>query len=171
MPIETRIAGRDALPERVYELMCIAFPDDTADQRTFWPPESVHALVYDGGELVAHAGYLVRPLYTAGRTIETAYVEYVLAEPRGRGHGTVAMRAIEDEIRRRGFSLAALSAGVPEFYDKLGWLRWRGPRAHRAPDGTVVPQPDEVIMVLDLGANVDLDSQIECDWRENGDVW
>lgn len=164
------IVSRPDLPEDVFRLLRAAFPDDKVDQRAFWPPDSTHALVHDGDALVGHAGLIVRAFYLPGRAIDAAYIEYVAAEPRGAGHGTTAMRAIEQEVRRRGFSLAALSAAVPEFYEKLGWSRWRGPVAYRAIDGTVVPCPDEPVMVLDLGANVDLDAQIETDWRE-GDVW
>ena len=167
----TVLVTRAELPEAVFDLLRVAFPKDTADQDLFWPPDSVHALVFDGERLVAHAGFLVRTFYVDGRPIETAYVEYVGAEPRRSGYGTIAVRAIDDEIRRRGFALTALATGSPEFYERLGWRRWRGTPAYRKPDGTVVPTPDECVMVIDLGANVDLDAPIECEWRPVGDIW
>ena len=165
------IVARAELTDDVFALIRVAFPDDRADLEAFWPPDSVHALVHDGDRLVAHAGMLVRTLYAGGRPIETAYVEYVGAEPKRSGYGTIAVRAIEAEIRRRGFALTALATGSPEFYERLGWRRWRGPPAYRKPDGTVVPAPDECVMVIDLGANVDLDAPIECEWRPVGDIW
>jgi aminoglycoside 2'-N-acetyltransferase I len=131
----------------------------------------VHALLYDGERLVAHAGYVVRTLYADGRPIETAYVEYVGAEPRAQGYGREVMRALEAEIEGRGFKLAALGAAVPEFYEKLGWRTWRGPTGYRNIDGTKAAMPpEEAPMVLDLGAGVDLDGLLECDWRP-GDIW
>jgi aminoglycoside 2'-N-acetyltransferase I len=164
------IVSRDDLPESLWPLLAAAFPDDQQDQRSFWPADSVHALVYDDERLVGHAGFVVRTLYTEGRAIETAYVEYVAAEPRQQGYGSQAMRAIEGEIRRRTFALAALCTGVPEFYERLGWRKWRGMRAYRGANGAVVPTPDEIVLVLDLGAGVDLDAPVECDWRP-GDIW
>ena len=171
MALVTALVTRAELPEAVFDLLRVAFPNDTADQDLFWPPDSVHALVFDGERLVAHAGFLVRTLCVNGRSIETAYVEYVGAEPRRQGYGTIAVRAIEEEIRRRGFALAALATGSPEFYERLGWRRWRGPRGYRKPDGTSVLTPDECVMVIDLGATVDLDAPIECEWRPVGDIW
>jgi hypothetical protein len=169
--VRTEIVSRPALPDAIWPLWDVTFPDDSCDRRQFWPPDSVHALVYDGDTLVAHAGYLVRTLYVAGRPVRTAYVEYVGAEPRGRGYGTTAVRAIEGEIRKRGFTFAALATGVPGFYERLGWRRWRGPAGIRMPDGTRVDSPEEGIMALDLGAGVDLDAAIECEWRPIGDIW
>jgi GNAT superfamily N-acetyltransferase len=169
----TIIVEHDALPEAAFDLMRLGFPEDAVDQRAFWDahPASAHALVSDSDALVGHAGLITRTLHTGGRAIETGYVEYVCAEPRRHGYGSLAMRALEDEIRRRGFGLAALATGSPEFHERLGWRRWRGPRAYRAPDGAIDPTPDEIVMVLDLGASVDLDAPIECDWRAIGDVW
>jgi len=171
MATRSLIVTRAELPEAVFDLLRIGFPDDEVDQRAFWPPDSVHAVVYQDDRLVAHAGLVVRTLYLPDRSIEVAYVEYVAAEPRGQGFGTQAMRAIEAEIRRRGFSLAALATGSPAFYERLGWRLWRGPAAYRKPDGTVVATPNEKPMVLDLGADVNLDDPIDCDWREIGDIW
>jgi aminoglycoside 2'-N-acetyltransferase I len=173
MTPRTVIIEHDALPEAAFALMQAGFPEDAVNQRAFWEahPESAHALVYDGEALVGHAGLIIRTLYTDGRAIETAYVEYVCAEPRRHGYGTLAMRALEEEIRQRGFALAGLATGSPEFYERLGWQRWRGPRAYRAPDGAVDATPDEIVMVLDFGAGIDLDASIECDWRAIGDVW
>ena len=169
--LRSTIVSRADLPNGVFDLLRVAFPKDKADQEVFWPNDSVHALVYDNQRLMAHAGYLVRTLYVGGRAIETAYVEYVGAEPRRQGFGTQAVKAIEQEIRRRAFALTALATGSPEFYERLGWRRWRGPRGYRKPDGTIVLTPDETVMVIDLGAKVDLDAPIECEWRPVGDIW
>lgn len=166
----TTIVSRADLTDAIFDVMLTAH-GELYDQEAFWPQDSFHAVVYEDSRPVAHAGVLTRTLHTGGRSIETAYVEYVSAEPKRSGYGSMAMVAIEQEIRRRGFALAALATGSPEFYERLGWLRWRGPKAYRAQDGAIVPEPDEIVMVLDLGAAVDLDAQIECDWRPLGDIW
>ena len=164
------IVERSDLPHAVFDLLRVAFPDNPYDPQAFWPLDSVHALEYDGETLVAHAGFVERTLHLPDRDILTAYVEYVAAEPRYSGHGTTVMKALTDEIKRRGYMLASLGAGEPEFYSRLGWKLWRGPTGYRK-DGKVFDMPlDENPMVFDLGANVDLDSRLDCDWREN-DIW
>ena len=170
--MQTLIVSRQHLSEVAFELMNTAFPEDPIERiREFWSGESVHALVCEGDALVGHAGFVERVLYPGGRTIATAYVEYVCAHPQRRGYGSAAMRALAEEIARRGYQLAALATGSPAFYERLGWRLWRGPTAYRAPDGAVVPTPDERPMVLDLGGIVSLDDPIECDWRAVGDIW
>ena len=169
------IVERSQLPQEALDLTIAVFSDAFPGEpfayiREFWPATSVHALVYESERLVAHAGYLERDLYVRDRTITSAYVEFVCAEPRRRGFGSEAMEAIRGEMERRGFGLGALCTGTPEFYERLGWRHWRGPTAYRATDGTVVPTPDEEVMVLDLGASVNLEEPIECDWR-SGDIW
>jgi len=169
----TRIVPHDRLPDAAFDVMQAGFPHEThAILRAFWNehPNSIHALVYDAETLVAHAGRIVRTFYIAETPVEVAYVEYVCAEPRRRGYGTEVVRAINAEIERAGFTLAALATGSPEFYERLGWRVWRGPTAYRK-DGVTVPAPDEIVMVLDLGAGVDLDAPIACDWRPVGDIW
>jgi aminoglycoside 2'-N-acetyltransferase I len=169
--VRTQVVSRSELPDAVFDLLRDAFPDDQYDQRAFWPDDSVHALVYDGNALVAHAGLITRTLYVDGAPHHVAYVEYVAAKPRRSGFGTIAMRAIGDEIASRGFAFAGLSTGSQSFYERLGWRRWRGPMAYRDRDGSSVPSPDEGVMVLDLGADVDLDAHIECEWRPGSDIW
>ena len=175
MTSRTLIVERPKLSDEALEFIIAVFSEEFPEEpfafvRDFWPANSVHALVYEGEELAAHAGYLERDLYVRDRTITSAYVEFVCAEPRRRGYGSEAMEAIRGEMERRGFELGALCTGTPEFYERLGWRLWRGPTAYRATDGAVVPTPEEKPMVLDLGASVDLEDPIECDWRA-GDIW
>lgn len=113
----------------------------------------VHVLARLQGELVSHALWIPRILEheTAG-PLHTAYVEAVATAPghRGRGYATAVMQRIAEEIRSRpAFALAALSTGVPEFYARLGWRLWRGPRGVRRPGGVELT-PDEPVMVLPL---------------------
>ena len=173
MPIRTRILPHHQLPDTAFDVMKAGFPHETHEIfRAFWDahPDSVHALAYEGDTVVAHAGRIVRTLYIAGTPIDAAYVEYVCAEPRRRGFGSEVVRALDAEIERAGFPLAALATGTPEFYERLGWRVWLGPTAYRK-DGATVPTPGEIVMALDLGAGVDLSAPIECDWRPVGDIW
>ena len=164
------IVTRSDLPDAVFELLRVAFPDDEDDPRAFWPPDSVHALEYEGDKLVAHAGFLERTLHLPDRDIVTAYVEYVAAEPRNSGHGTTVMKALTEEIKRRGYKLAALATGSHAFFSRLGWKPWRGSTGYRK-DGRVYDMPmEENPMVLDLGADINLDDRIDSDWR-GGDIW
>src|SRR3954447_6541210 len=71
----------------------------------------VHALVHDGGELVAHGSVIQRRFLHAGRSWRVGYVGAVgvAARARRRGHGSAVMGALE-EIIRRAYDFGALSA-------------------------------------------------------------
>ena len=121
-----------------------------------------HALALDGSELVAHHGF------------RAGYVEAVATDP-GRqrsGLGTLVMTQFEAVIRAET-ELGALSTGAHDFYQGLGWERWRGPTYVRG-DGDPVrtPEEDEGVMVLRHGPSqgVDLSAAISCEQRE-GDDW
>lgn len=83
------------------------------------------------------------------------------------------MAAATSHVRER-FELGALGTSLFRFYERLGWQRWRGKSAVRAPDG-LRPTPDEdgFIMVLSTPTTsgpLDADAAITCEWRA-GDVW
>ena len=71
------------------------------------------------------------------------------------------------------FEMGALSTGVHEFYEGLGWERWRGPTSVRRGTDTVrTEDEDDGVMVMRFGASagVDLTAPISCDGRR-GDDW
>ena len=132
-----------------------------------------HALVVEGGEIVAHGSLVQRRLLHRGRALRTGYVESVAVDPSRRRarHATVVMDALERLAP--AYDLLALSAsgdGVP-FYRARGWVAWRGPTAVVTSLG-IQNTPDEDGSVFVLGArdDIDLDATIACEWRE-GDVW
>jgi aminoglycoside 2'-N-acetyltransferase I len=134
----------------------------------------VHVLAEDGGEIVSHAAVVRRTLEIDGSVVLTGYVEAVATWPQHqhRGYATLVMREIGDVIRGE-YALGALSTGVPEFYERLGWERWRGPTGVRTPRGVEqTPDDDGGIMILRTPTSplLDLSARIVCDWRE-GDVW
>lgn len=134
----------------------------------------VHHVLEDGAEIVGHAALVERELHVAGRPLRTGYVEAVATAPdrQGRGLGTRIMNQVNADIRA-DFELGALGTGSHAFYERLGWLRWRGPSSVRAPDGERrTPDEDGYILVLPTPSSppLDLDAPISCDWRR-GDVW
>ncbi|WP_138758436.1 GNAT family N-acetyltransferase [Modestobacter altitudinis] len=134
----------------------------------------MHALVHDGGELVAHGSVVQRRFLHAGRTWRTGYVEAVgvAAGVRRGGHGTAVMRGLEAVIRG-AYELGALSAtadGRP-LYRSLGWQLWQGPVSALTPTGTVrTPDEDGAVFVLPVTARLDLTGELTCDWRD-GPLW
>jgi aminoglycoside 2'-N-acetyltransferase I len=133
----------------------------------------LHALAYDGAELVGHASVVQRRLLYDGRALRTGYVEGVAVSPRHRrrGHASALITALEPIIRG-GYDLGAHAAtdeGVP-LYERHGWRAWRGPLSALTPAG-IVPTPDEqgAVHVL-ANEDVDLTLELTADWRD-GDVW
>src|SRR5262249_61646496 len=91
---------------------------------------------------------------------------------RGRGHAAAMMGALERVVRgayERG-ALGATDAGA-EFYKARGWQLWQGPSSALTPAGIKrTEEEDGCIYVFPLEADLDLSSELTCDWRD-GDVW
>lgn len=134
----------------------------------------VHAVAWEGGEVVGHASVVQRRLIHGGRALRTGYVEGVgvRADQRRRGHAASMMDALERVIRG-AYELGALSAtseAVP-FYSGRSWRQWEGPTSALTPDGIVRTEgEDDALFVLPVKADLDLDGEVTCDWRD-GDVW
>jgi aminoglycoside 2'-N-acetyltransferase I len=98
----------------------------------------IHALAYEGGELVGHASVVQRRLLTQGRALRTGYVKGVGVAPhaRRRGHGDAIMNAL-GRVIRGAYDLGALGATDEgaQVCRRHGWRRWGGtalrPRAGR----------------------------------------
>ena len=134
----------------------------------------LHALAFDGDELVAHAALVQRRLLHQGRAWRTGYVEGVAVrrDRQRSGHGGAVMAALE-ELARRAYELAALGASDAgaAFYAARGWQLWRGPTSALSPEGVVrTPEDDDDVFVLPLTGPLDLHGALVCDWRD-GDVW
>ncbi|MDQ6846288.1 MAG: GNAT family N-acetyltransferase [Candidatus Dormibacteraeota bacterium] len=155
------------------ELLYAVFDDMTEDD---WEHAlgGVHAVLWEGDEVIGHASVVQRRLMHGGRTFRTGYVEGVgvRADRRGLGHGAMLMEAVE-EVIARAFELGALGAtddGLG-FYTSRGWQSWRGVTSALTPTGVVrTPDEDGFILVLPVAGGLDLDGEITCDWR-GGDVW
>jgi aminoglycoside 2'-N-acetyltransferase I len=134
----------------------------------------VHALVWEGPELIGHGSVIQRRLLAGGRALRTGYVEAVgvRADRRGRGHGAALMDALE-RVLRGAYELGALGAtdAGAAFYAARGWRLWQGPSSALTPAGIKRTQDEDgCIHVFPLGVPLDLSGELTCDWRE-GDLW
>jgi aminoglycoside 2'-N-acetyltransferase I len=134
----------------------------------------IHATVWDGGELVAHASVVMRRLLHGGRALRAGYVEAVAVDERrrGEGHGATVMAPLERVIRG-AYDLGALGSSdmALGFYAARGWRRWEGETFALTPSGVVrTEDEDDGIFVLPCSVPLDLGGDLTCDWRD-GDVW
>jgi aminoglycoside 2'-N-acetyltransferase I len=148
--------------------------DDMADDDWEHCLGGIHALAWEGGELVGHASVIQRRLLHAGVPLRTGYVEGVgvRADRRRRGCGAALMGALERVIRG-GYDLGALGATdeAVDFYLSRGWRRWEGPTSVLTPKGIErTPDCDDCVYVLPGTAPLDLAGELTCDWRD-GDAW
>ncbi|RKT57082.1 GNAT family N-acetyltransferase [Saccharothrix australiensis] len=156
------------------ELCDAAFDGEFSDEDWEHALGGVHALVWDGDELVGHGSVVQRRLVHGGRAWRTGYVEAVAVreDRRKRGHGAAVMTALEDVVRG-AYELGALGAAedAVDFYAARGWRRWLGPTSVLAPGGPERTEEDDGgVFVLPVTADVDLSGPLACDWR-GGDVW
>ena len=100
-------------------------------------------------------------------------MELVATDPRwqGRGYASCTLAHLVAGLPA-SYELAALSPATRGIYQRLGWVLWQGPLAIRSRDGTLVPTPDEELMVLPLPASptLDLNAPMSAEWRP-GEVW
>lgn len=146
------------------------FTDDDWDHAV----GGIHFVLDLGGEIVAHASVVERRLEIDGLPVRTGYVEAVAvaASWHGDGLGSIVMSDVTVWIAER-FELGALGTGRHRFYERLGWLTWRGPSSVRTPNGEQrTPDDDGSILVLatPMSPPFDLDAPISCEWRP-GDIW
>jgi aminoglycoside 2'-N-acetyltransferase I len=160
--------------DRARALLVDVFEGDISDHDWEHALGGVHALVWEGSELVGHASVVQRRLLHGGRALRTGYVEGVgvRADRRRRGYGGALMGALERVIRG-AYELGALSAtdeAIP-LYEGRGWKRWRGRTFALTPRGIVRTADDDgAVYVLPLAVPLALDGELTCDWRD-GDVW
>jgi aminoglycoside 2'-N-acetyltransferase I len=155
-------------------LLDAVFGDDLTDHDWEHALGGMHALVWEGAELIGHASVVQRRLLHGGRALRAGYVEGVAvrADRRRRGHGAALMEALE-RVVRGAYLLGALGATdeAARFYMARGWQPWRGPTSALTPSGVErTEQNDGGIYVLPVAAPLDLSGELTCDWRD-GDVW
>ncbi len=134
----------------------------------------IHAMAWEGDELVGHGSVIQRRLWLGRRALRTGYVEGVgvRADRRGRGVGAALMEPLEHVIRR-AYDLGALGSSEMAlgFYAARGWQLWQGPSSAITPRGIErTPDDDGGIHVLPVTVELDVAGEIVCDWRD-ADVW
>lgn len=163
-----------ALLVAVRTLLDSAFEGDFSDDDWEHALGGVHALAWEGPELVGHAAVVQRRLLHGGRALRAGYVEGVgvRADRRGRGHGGALMDAL-GRVLHGAYDVGGLGAtdAGASVYERRGWRRWEGPTSALTPGGVVrTPEADGAVYVLALSAPLDLAGELTCDWRD-GDVW
>lgn len=153
-------------------LCSAAYDEDFAPILRVQEPEA-HVLGLLDGELVAHACWVTRALAPGGLPpLRTAFVEAVATSERQRrrGFASAVLRRLAAAVA--DFELAALSPSRPAFYERLGWRLWQGPLAIRCHDGTLLPTPDDEVMILPLARTPALDPTglLTAEWR-TGELW
>ncbi|MFN2464240.1 MAG: GNAT family N-acetyltransferase [Candidatus Dormibacteria bacterium] len=134
----------------------------------------MHALAWNGSELIGHGSIIQRRLLYGGRALRAGYVEGVGVRPdsRRRGIGGAVMAELE-RFAGSAYNLGALGSSDDGLglYLSRGWQSWRGRLAVLSPGG-IVDTPDELgaVLVLPGAKPLDLDGELICDWRE-GDAW
>ena len=164
-------------PEEIEELrtlMVLAFPDGFTEEDWANTLGGRHVIVSQSGVVVAHAALVERTLVAGERRLRAGYVEGVATAPeqRHQGHGSLAMEPINRMLREE-YDLGGLSTGAHEFYERMGWERWRGHTfVNTSETRQPTPEDDDGVMVLrtDRTSELDLTADLICDWRP-GDVW
>jgi aminoglycoside 2'-N-acetyltransferase I len=149
---------------QIRALLDEVFPGDFTEDDWQHALGGIHALAYEGSELVGHGSVVMRILEHDGLPMPTGYVEAmgVRKDRRRRGYGAALMAALEEHIHIR-YQLGALAATdeARAFYAARGWIRWIGPTE---PDG------EGAVYVFPLTAPVDPWGTLRADRRE-GDIW
>ncbi|GII31756.1 GNAT family N-acetyltransferase [Planotetraspora mira] len=150
------------------------FEGDLGDQDWDHSLGGVHALVWEGADLVAHGSVVQRRLMHGGRALRVGYVEAVgvRADLRRHGYGAAVMAALE-RVVRGAYDMGALSSadGALGFYAARGWRLWLGRTWALTPDGIRrTEEDDDGVHVLPVTVTPDLTGDLTCDWRD-GDLW
>lgn len=159
-------AARDLLEE--------VFTGELSDHDWEHALGGLHALAFDGEQLIGHASVIQRRLLHGARALRTGYIEGVgvRGDRRREGHGGALMALLEDVVRS-AYELGALGATdeAATFYAHRGWQLWRGPTSALTPAGVWrTPGEDGAIYVLPGAVELDFAAELTCDWRD-GDPW
>ena len=158
----------------IRRLMDAAFGDRFSEEDWSHALGGRHFLVRGPGDtVICHASVVGRKLGASGHQLSAGYVEAVATQPEFQREGlaTAVMRAVAGYIHGH-FQIGALS-GDPEFYEKLGWNRWRGATWCRGREGLFrTADEDGGVLVLPTRSSprLDFDGDIAVEWRP-GDVW
>jgi aminoglycoside 2'-N-acetyltransferase I len=152
-----------------------AFGDRFSDADAEHAFGGVHVIAHEEESLIGHASAVPRRIRFGDQPWRiVGYVEAVATDPerQGEGVGRRVMQRLEAEISSR-WPVALLSTGrATEFYESLGWERWRGLSYTKQATGVVPDGEHGGLMVLRFNALVvpDLSVDVTCEDR-TGDAW
>jgi aminoglycoside 2'-N-acetyltransferase I len=163
-----------ALRATIVELCTAAYQADFSRLFFYLPTDGLHFIAYLDDQIVSHAVVTTRWVQPERLPVlRTAYVDAVATLPayQRRGYGSAVMRELIAHLAE--YDLACLETDQVAFCEHRGWQRWRGPRTGRAPDGSLVPTPDQQnIMILRLATAppLDLDRLLTIE-AQAGRIW
>jgi len=175
-----RIASDELRAEEVAELRRLfdaawdedddAFSDEDWDHAV----GGLHFILEEGGAILAHASVVERDLHAGDHRLATGYVEAFATSPvhQRRGYGSSVLREVNEYIDGT-FQLGALGTGSFSFYERQGWVVWKGPTFVRTDSGLIRTEEEDGYVLVRLtptSPELDLSAPISCEWRP-GDVW
>jgi aminoglycoside 2'-N-acetyltransferase I len=175
-----RVRSSDLTPRELGALRAIFVaawpePDEAFDEHDLeHAMGGVHFVAEVGGVIVSHASVVEREIHAGEHRLRTGYVEAVATDPE-RGRRGFGSAVVADATRHidETFELGALGTGRLAFYERLGWIAWRGPTGVRTTDGVIRTTDDDgyvMVRITPATPPVDLDAPITCDARA-GDAW
>ena len=163
------VSSREMTPSQLNDVIQLCSQVFQCDYSYYMnlPLDRVHVLGYIDGLLVSHALWLDRRLRIgSGPWLNTAYVEGVATreDRRKQGFGSAVMCRLQREIS--GYDLGALSPSCPEWYERLGWVRWQGP-LRIVKDSDILETPEEYVLVYSTPrtGQIDVTSPLIGEWR------
>lgn len=137
------------------------------------PADGLHFIAYFDEQIVSHAVVTTRWVQPERRpTLRTAYVDTVATLPAYQRRGYASAVMLELTANLSTYDIACLKTDRMDFFERLGWQRWRGPRAGRS-GHELIPTPDQQnIMILRLAKTppLDLDRRLTIETRA-GQFW
>jgi aminoglycoside 2'-N-acetyltransferase I len=130
----------------------------------------------DTGALLAHACIAWVPMRIGDLDLCAGYLEDVAtrADARGLGYGSAVVRAAHALIKADA-DLGFLATGSQPFYERLGWVRWRGPSSVRERDGSCTRTPDEdaslMALLFERTPAVSVDAPVMRPRRDPDEAW
>ncbi|MEX2081106.1 MAG: GNAT family N-acetyltransferase [Dehalococcoidia bacterium] len=126
--------------------------------------ESQHFYSRTGTTLAGHVSVFPREFSVAGGPpFPVAFLEDVATHPQheGEGLGSRLVEAASRWAKLNGYGLCGLSTGIPQFYERLGWVSWRGRVHYTGPDGALVGPWRAMVIAL----NDEAESQLK-EWLD-----
>lgn len=180
MSVVRTVSSRDLTPgetRALRELFDAAWADEAdafTDQDWDHAMGGRHFVIEEDAAILSHAAVVERELHAGDHHLATGYVEAVATLPgyQRRGFASAVMEAVNAFIDET-YPLGALGTGVQPFYERLGWVVWKGPTFVRMESGLVRTAEEDggiLVRLTPASPKLDLSAAISCDWRP-GDVW